>query len=78
MPTKNLHPDSQDLVKELSIALANRLLRSQKKYGYSNNWLTDDWEDGCREDFMKHIKKGDPLDVIAYAAFMWKRGWKTC
>lgn len=76
--SNTLHPDSQALINELAIALAKKLLRSQKKYGYSNGWLTDDWEDDCREDFMKHVEKGDPLDVIAYAAFMWKRGWKTC
>lgn len=72
-----LHFDTKQLVFDVSAALEEKLRKAQNRYGYTNGWLTDDWEDGCREDLMKHIAKGDPLDVIAYAAFMWKRGWRT-
>lgn len=72
-----LHPDTQALVNEVMRALENKLHLSQEKYGYRNGWLTDEWEEDCREKLMEHLKKGDPLDVIAYAAFMWKRGWTT-
>lgn len=72
-----LHPDTEELVKSVMLALAMKLLKAQEKYGYDNDWLTADWETECRGQLLKHIEKGDPLDVIAYAAFMWKRGWTT-
>lgn len=74
--TQKLHPDTIKLVQDLSVALYDKLLKAQEKYGYSNGWLTDEWQEDCREQFDEHVSKGDPLDVIAYAAFMWKRGWE--
>lgn len=75
--TADLHRDTALLVNSFAIALAHKLLAAQKKYGFTNGWYTDDWEDACRADLLTHVAKGDPLDVAAYAAFCWARGWPT-
>lgn len=75
--TAALHPKTTDLVNSFAIALAHKLLGAEEKYGYSDGWLTDDWEDKCRADLLAHVHKGDPLDVAAYAAFCWARNWST-
>ncbi|MBB3876134.1 hypothetical protein GGR47_002380 [Sphingomonas aquatilis] len=58
-------------------SLKVKLARAEAKYGYSDNWRTDDWEADCQCDLAKHVAKGDPLDVAAYAAFCWARGYRT-
>lgn len=75
--TADLHRDTALLVNSFAIALAHKLLAAQKKYGFTNGWYTDDWEDKCRADLLAHVAKGDPLDVGAYAAFCWARCWST-
>lgn len=72
-----LHPNTRQLVDEFSKSLTAKLAKAEQKYGYRDNWLTDDWEADCRAELMRHLEKGDPLDVAAYCAFMWKRGWST-
>lgn len=72
-----LHPETRQLVRGFSKALAHKLAKAEQKYGYRDNWRTDDWEADCRASLMRHIEKGDPLDVAAYCAFMWRRGWST-
>jgi hypothetical protein len=72
-----LHPDTQQLVIDFCAALAQKLRAAEVKYGRGNDWLTQDWEGACRDEMHKHIDKGDPLDVAAYLAFMWRRGWTT-
>ena len=76
IPNK-LHPDTAKLVAEFATALANKLMRSQEKYEYAAEWKHDDWEDECADRLIEHVQKGDPLDVAAYAAFMWHHHWKT-
>ena len=73
----NLHPDTDLLVRTFASGLAAKLARAQDKYGYSNEWKADNWEEQCRADLLEHIKKGDPMDVAAYCAFMWHHGWAT-
>jgi len=72
-----MHPNTTKLMADFTSALADKLAAAEKKYGYADNWLTDDWEAECRQKLIAHIEKGDPLDVAAYCAFMWKRGWST-
>lgn len=72
-----LHPETEKLVAEFSFALRAKLLKAQHKYEFGDNWRTDDWETECRQALFKHLIKGDPLDVAAYAGFCWKRGWPT-
>jgi hypothetical protein len=76
MPAK-LHPDTANLVAEFAEALAEKLYKAEKKYGYSNGWKDDDWEAACAQKLLDHVAKGDPRDVAAYCAFMWAHGWST-
>lgn len=72
-----LHPSTYELVVHFTFALVEKLHLAQNKYGYTDNWKTDDWEIECREKMIDHIDKGDPVDVAAYCAFLWGRGWRT-
>ncbi|KAG5182041.1 hypothetical protein JKP88DRAFT_290668 [Tribonema minus] len=72
-----LHPDTAAMLWAFAAALWSKLLKAQQKYDRSNDWKTDDWEAECRADLRRHVEKGDPLDVAAYAAFCWARGWST-
>jgi NTP pyrophosphatase (non-canonical NTP hydrolase) len=72
-----LHPDSRQLLRDFFAALADKLVRNQSKYGYTNEWKTRDWEHECRQELTEHIGKGDPKDVAIYAAFMWHHSWPT-
>jgi len=72
-----LNPDTAKLVRRFARALANKLLSAQRKYGYGNSWLADDWQEKCREELQRHVAKGDPRDVAAYCAFMWHHDWST-
>lgn len=72
-----LHPETRRLVQDFADALAEKLIKAQQKYGRKDDWRTDDWETECRAELIRHIEKGDPLDVAAYCAFMWRRGWST-
>lgn len=73
----SLHPDTAKMLWRFIAALWGKLLGAQQKRNLSNDWKTDDWEAECRADLRAHVKKGDPLDVAAYAAFCWARGWST-
>lgn len=70
-----LHPATQALVAAFAEALAAKLRRAEEKYGYSDEWLKDDWQADCVHAFHQHVAKGDPLDVAIYCAFMWHRDW---
>lgn len=72
-----LHPDTKALVLVFASAMAVKLHKAQKKYGYDNSWMDTDWKDQCQRDLIAHVTKGDPLDVAAYAAFAWHHGWPT-
>lgn len=73
----NLDPDTQNLIVEFAEALAAKLTQASVKHGYTNGWLISDWEAECNVELRRHLEKGDPRDVAAYCAFMWKRGWDT-
>lgn len=76
-PLAPLHPKTAKLVKDFSKALAKKLHAAQIKYGHTDGWSKKDWMDECRAALVSHIKKGDPLDVAAYAAFLWFHGETT-
>lgn len=72
-----LHPQTVDLVRRFSDALAEKLLAAEVKYGYSDGWRSPDWMEECRAKLLEHVAKGDPRDVAAYCAFLWHHGEKT-
>lgn len=73
----DLHPATAKLVSDFATALAEKLAKAERKYGYTDGWLDANWEADCREALLKHIEKGDPRDVAAYCAFMWFHKWST-
>lgn len=72
-----LNPATKRLLLWFAEALGKKLRRNEVKYGYSDGWLTADWQELCLKEFHQHIAKGDPIDVAIYCAFMWYRGWNT-
>ncbi len=67
----DLHVNTAKLVKDFAEALMVKLLKAQEKYGYADSWIYPNWMDECRQELRDHTEKGDPLDVAAYAAFLW-------
>lgn len=72
-----LDPETARLVHLFAEALGRKLYKAQQKYGYRNGWAMDNWETECRAQLRAHMRKGDPRDVAAYCAFMWRHGWST-
>jgi hypothetical protein len=85
---KELHEDTRDMLIRQFKAIAEKLLVSQKKYNLTNGWRypppgmesgdgrffnVDDYE-ALRIAVLKHIEKGDLLDVISYLLFMRELG----
>lgn len=74
---RELHPATAAMVANFADALAAKLRRSEEKYGYSDGWARTDWREECQAQLLEHVRKGDPLDVAAYAAFCWAHGWPS-
>lgn len=75
---KELHPETRKLVINTAHALAVKLNKAQEKRPNAPiGWKLHPWRDECRASLLAHIEKGDPLDVMAYAAFMHYHGWST-
>jgi hypothetical protein len=72
-----LHPHTVNLVARFAAALADKLAKAERKYGYSDGWSSPDWMDECRAKLMEHVAKGDPRDVAAYCAFLWHHDERT-
>ncbi|WP_186056831.1 hypothetical protein [Burkholderia gladioli] len=72
-----LHPATDHLITRVAAALREKLAQAERKYGYRDGWLSPNWMDECRAELMRHVAKGDPLDVIAYCAFLWHHGEPT-
>lgn len=62
----------RDCVQQFSKELLGKLYKKEKQ-GYSG-WDNEDW---TREEIIKalkaHIKKGDMIDIAAFAMFAWNR-----
>jgi hypothetical protein len=72
-----LHPQTEKLVTDFANALRQKLIKAQQEHGFQDDWRTVDWRQECQDALLEHVFKGDPLDVAAYAAFCWGRGWAT-
>lgn len=73
----SLHPDNEKLLQQCFLEFRDKMIKNEQKHGWTNEWLTNDWENECRIELYKHIEKGDPKDVCIYGMFMVYRGWKT-
>lgn len=69
--------ETDALVDRFAVALKEKLYAAEAKYGWKNGWLKSDWRVECQHGLLRHVGKGDPLDVAAYAAFCWHHGWPT-
>lgn len=69
-----LHRRTGELVKQFAETMAEKLLESQQDF---DHWPRVDWESECMEGFLRHVAKGDPVDVANYCAFMWYHQWRT-
>jgi hypothetical protein len=56
-------------------ALKIKLLRAQE--AGRTGWDSRDWKEECQVQLLKHVRKGDPLDVAAYAFFCHHNFWPT-
>lgn len=66
-----LHPKTSKLVDDFAVALKDKLLRAQEKYGWQDEWSRHGNITDMAMDLEDHFYKGDPRDVAAYCAFMW-------
>lgn len=73
----DLHPDTAALVAAFAQALAEKLRKSEIKHGYSDGWKDKHWQHECSQQLIRHLAKGDPIDVAVYCAFMWHHKWRT-
>lgn len=84
----DIHPSTAKTIVNMLVDLAEKLYKSQVKYGLDDGWRHPPSDQGgvegrffmtekeCQEAFIKHVNKGDPLDVIAYAMFIREMGWE--
>lgn len=72
-----LHPHSEELLQRTMVILREKMIGSQRKYGYSNGWSDTGWKEECQTELIRHIEKGDPKDVAIYAMFMIHHSWPT-
>lgn len=73
LPT-DLHPDLALLVRNIAGELGQKLRKAELKYGYSNGWADPMWMEECRQKLRGLLEKGDPIDIVAYCAFLWYYG----
>lgn len=76
LATKQIAPETAKLVEDFAMALLGKLAAAEKKHGYNTHWMKSS-QQWLYDDFIKHIAKGDPVDVAAYCAFFWSRGFAT-
>lgn len=73
-----LHPDARKLVLNIAREMSAKLLHAQNKYGWTNSWRDQKFTPAMwTEETIRHIQKGDPLDVINYMAFAKDRKWSA-
>jgi hypothetical protein len=70
-----LRTPTEKLVDRFAAALKEKLRAAEQKYGFSNDWMKDDWRGELIAKLLSHVQKGDPRDVAAYCAFAWHHEW---
>ncbi|WP_434619273.1 hypothetical protein [Azospirillum sp. B2RO_4] len=77
MIPEGLHPNTATLVRDFAEAMAKKLRAFEVKHGWTANWMRPDWRGELAAELLRHVHKGDPIDVAAYAAFAWFHGWSV-
>lgn len=76
VPVHNdLNLGTQLLVVRFAGAMAEKLHQAERKG--RGGWERPDWQDECIEQLYLHLRKGDPVDVANFCAFMWHHKWST-
>lgn len=65
------------LVDAFAETVKAKLRAAEKKYGWNSGWLNPACLPELRAELLRHVAKGDPRDVAAYAAFLWFHGEPT-
>lgn len=74
-PAHNTPDETED--EGFALAMIDKLANAPSRHGVSpGGWMNTDPEE-LRLELLRHIAKGDPVDVANYAAFLWKRGLST-
>lgn len=60
---------TDDLVNRFAAALKEKLRAAEQKYGFSNDWLKDDWQGDLIAKLLNHVQKGDPREDWDYVSF---------
>lgn len=75
MVPEELDYQTRLLVKATAEKMAKRLYQKQQEG--KGGWHYTNWMPECRTALLRHILKGDPINVINYAAFLAWHGKKT-
>ncbi len=67
----------KDLVEDTFSKMLTKLFKAEVKYGRNDAWRDDRWEGAWRHSMFHHLVKGDPTDVLIYAAFGMHHNWST-
>lgn len=67
--------DITHLVLKTAAEMEHKLLKSELKRNTGGVWRNTMWYDELKEELLKHVHKGDPVDVLIYCAFAIYHGW---
>lgn len=67
--------DITHLVLKTAAEMEHKLLKSELKRDTGGVWRNTMWYDELKEELLKHVYKGDPVDVLIYCAFAIYHGW---
>lgn len=65
------------LVDAFAAEVKAKLRAAEAKYGWNSGWLNPACVPALQAELQRHVGKGDPRDVAAYAAFLWFHGMAT-
>lgn len=73
----NIETSLNDLVQDTSQKMLTKLFKAEVKHARNDMWRDDRWEGAWRHSMFHHLVKGDPVDVLIYAAFGMHHNWST-
>lgn len=55
-----LHPATADLIDRFADALKEKAAAAELKYGYTDDWVSSEWQEALHVKLVEHVEKGDP------------------